>query len=163
MNMKKRGQSQIITTVILILIGITAASLIMSFVIPFIQDKLQSGDCLDVIGHVEISSGYTCYNSSVTSNYTHVQIHIGEIEDLIDGFAIELGGPSSKTFKITNDTHTSINMYGGESFELPGNNEERTYIIAESRTKPESINVYPILKGGNACPASDSVVDIENC
>jgi len=166
MNKKKRGikaQSQIITTVLLILLGIVAAGLIMSFAIPFIKEKLQGGDCLDVISHIEIRSAYTCYNTTAGVNYTHVQIHIGEIENLIDGFAIELGGPSSKTFKITNDTHESIQMYGMGAFELPGDNEERTYVISESRDPPESISVYPILKGGKVCPASDSIVDIEVC
>ena len=167
MNNKKRGnkaQSQIITTVLLILMGIVAAGVIMSFIIPFITNKLQSGDCLDVMGKVEISSGYTCYNTTNNLNYTHVQIHIEEIEDLIDGFAIELGGPSSKTFKITeDDSKEHIQMYGMGIFELPGDNEERTYVINESRDRPESISVYPILKGGKACSSSDSVVDIEDC
>jgi len=163
MPISKRSQSQIITTILLILIGVIAAGIIMSFIIPFIKDKLQGGDCLDVVNKIEISSGYTCYNTTDDLNYTHVQVHIGEIKDLISGFAIELGGPSSKTFRITNDSHSSIEMYGGGEFDLPGDNEERTYVITQSRDKPESISVYSILKNGKACPSSDSIVDIEVC
>jgi len=129
MPISKRSQSQIITTILLILIGVIAAGIIMSFIIPFIKDKLQGGDCLDVVNKIEISSGYTCYNTTDDLNYTHVQVHIG----------------------------------GGGEFDLPGDNEERTYVITQSRDKPESISVYSILKNGKACPSSDSIVDIEVC
>lgn len=161
-EIKNKAQSQIIGTILLILITVIAAGLIMAFVIPFIKDKLpdKSQNCLDVVSKVRISSGYTCYNS--TSKNQSVQIHIDDIRSSIKGFTIELGGPSSKAVKALEDDNSGVKMYGGGSFELPNNTEERTYNIA-STTKPTYIAVYPVLKNNKLCEASDTVVDVEDC
>jgi len=159
----KRSQSQIISTVLLILLVIVAAGLIFAFVVPFVKNRLSSGNCLDVIGKVEISSGYTCYNPS--DENMSVQVHIADIQDLIDGFVIELGGASSKSVKIINNSKgfgSDFFMYGNEGFSFPENNEERTYIIPISN-KPDSIKVYPVLKGGKTCDVSDVATEVETC
>ena len=162
--MKKRGnkaQSQVITTVLLILIGIIAAGVIMAFAIPFIKEKLQTGDCLDVLGKVTIEGGYTCYDGTIQT----VQIKIEDIRDLIDGFAVELGGASSKTTKIVEGNPENVVMYDSDdsdNFEIPNSTTSRTYNITSS-SKPDFIAVYPILKGGKLCSSSDSIVDVEVC
>lgn len=160
----KRSQSQIITTVLLILLGVIAAGVIMTFIIPFIKEKLQSGDCLDVVNKIEIRSGYTCYDGTTGSEKVNVQIHILDISDLITGFKIEFGGTSSKIIEIVDDTDPTeeIKMYDDGKILIPGNNEARTYNITYS-SRPDFIAVYPTLNSGKTCPASDSVVDIEDC
>ena len=158
MPISKRSQSQIITTVLLILIGVIAAGVIMTFVIPFIKEKLQSGDCLEVVNQIEISSGYTCYDGTMQT----VQIKIEDIRDLIIGFAVELGGPSSQTTKIVEGNPENVVMYDGDNFEIPNSTTSRTYNITID-TKPDYISVYPILKNSKICPVSDSVIDIEDC
>jgi flagellin-like protein len=159
---QKHAQSQIVSTVLLILITIVAAGLIMAFVIPFIKDKLpeKNENCLDIISKVTISSGYTCYNSTNIS--ADVQIHIDDVRDSIKGFTIELGGASSKAVKVLEDDNSGVRMYGGGGFELPNNTEERTYII-DTTNKPSYIAVYPVLKNNKLCEASDTVRDVENC
>jgi len=164
----KRSQGGIISAVLLILIVIAAAGIVIIFVIPFVKDKLSSGDCLDVVGKVEISSSdYTCYDSGNTE--MEVQVGIGAVRDLISGFSVELGGASSKTFKIINSTTgiTDVTMYSGGvpvvPIELPGNNEQRTYIFDNILSKPDFIKVYPILENGKACDASGVVSVIDNC
>lgn len=161
-SMSKRSQSQIISTVLLILLSIVVAGLIAAFVIPFVKDRLpgENENCLDVIGKVEISSGYTCYNSTNVS--ANVQIHIYEVRDSIKGFTIELGGASSKAIKVLEDDYLGVRMYGGGEFELPNSTEERTYII-DTTNKPDYIAVYPVLKNNKLCEASDTVRDVENC
>jgi len=159
----KHSQSQIVGTVLLILITVVAAGLIMAFVVPFIKNKLpeQNQNCLDVISKVRISTGYTCY-SSVNTNQS-VQIHIDDVRDSIKGFIIELGGPSSKSVRIIEgENHLGVVMYDGLEFGLPNNTEERTYNIS-SPLKPDSIAVYPVLKNNKLCDASDTVRDVENC
>ena len=99
----KRGQSQIVSTVLLILLVIAAAAIIFGFVIPFVKDKLASGDCLDVAGKVEIGSSHTCYDGSDMQ----VQVEIKDIKGLIEGFTIELGGASTESYKIKNDTQST--------------------------------------------------------
>tara|TARA_Y100000310_G_scaffold160433_1_gene160193 strand:+ start:522 stop:1007 length:486 start_codon:yes stop_codon:yes gene_type:complete len=154
-----KGQSQIVSSVLLILIAIAAAGLIIGFVIPFVKNKLSGGDCLEIINKVKISPRYTCYDDP---NSVLVQIHIDDIRDVIDGFSVELGGPSSKNYNILEDDHTGVSMYEGGSFELPNNTEERTYNMSVT-VKPEYIKVYPILKGGKSCGEADSETDIKDC
>jgi len=160
----EKAQSQIVGTVLLILITVIAAGLIMSFTVPFIKEKLSSGDCLDVLNKVKIRDGYTCYNSTNGINSTNVQIHIDEVRDLIKGFYVELGGPSSKTMKVLLADHPNVVMYGGGNFELPNNTEERTYILyANTLYKPTYIAVYPVLKNTKVCDASSTILEIDYC
>ena len=154
-----KGQSQIVSTVLLILIAIAAAGLIIGFVIPFVKNKLSGGDCLEVISKVEIKQGYTCYSDS---NLMSIQISIGAVRDLIKGFVVELGGASSKSVNILEDDHEEVRMYGGEGFEIPNSTESRTYNISVT-VEPEYIKVYPVLKEGNTCSEADSLIEIRNC
>ena len=59
--MKKRGLSQIITTVFLILISLAAISILAGIVIPWVRNSL-SNECFKMIDKVEIDEGaYACY------------------------------------------------------------------------------------------------------
>ena len=156
----KRSQSEIVSSVLLILLVIVAAMLIFAFVVPFVKKQISSGDCLDVAGKVEISSAYTCYNGTAMQ----VQVHILNIRSLIDGISIELGGASTNNFKIINDaTISGVSMCNGsQTLEVPpADNTERTYVITAD--EPNVVRVYPILKGGKACEASDTITEIEDC
>ena len=160
---KSNAQSEVISSVLLILLVIVATMIIFGFVVPFVKDKLNSGNCLDVTGKIEISSGYTCYNNT---GGMQVQIHVLEISNLIEGVSIELGGASTNNYKIKNGTTiTGVRMCNQPegSLELPPNdNTERTYVIAAANA-PNVIRVYPILKGGKICDASDTATVIEGC
>jgi len=164
MEKNKKGQSQIVSTVLLILLVIATVVIVMGFVIPFVKDKLASGACLDVAGKIEISSGYTCYD--VGDSEMQVQIGIEDIRELIDGFTIELGGASSESFRIENNTQvTDVNMFNGNPIlELPPkDNTGRTYVISNIFDEPDFIEVYPILKGGKVCGGTSPVTSIEVC
>ena len=80
--MNRAGQSEIITTVLLILLSIVGITIIMSFAIPFVKDQLASGDCLDVVDEIKISSNkaYTCYDAAAGS--MRVQIHYSDNSSL---------------------------------------------------------------------------------
>lgn len=164
LNKSKNGQSQIITTVLLILLVLVAVGFIISFVIPFVNDKLESGKCLDVINKVHISNGYTCYKSGTSSGTMQVQVGIAEISSLIDGFAIELGGASSQVVKIIGSSGSGANMCGEAvgTIEVPLDNTERTYLINPS-PKPDFVRVSAILKGGEICPESQTIITVANC
>lgn len=159
---EKHAQSQVVGTVLLILITVVAAGLIMAFVVPFIKEKLPDSDqnCFDIVSKVKIRSAYTCYG--VANKNQSVQIHIDDIRDSIKGFTIELGGPSSRAVKALEDNNSGVRMYGGGTFELPNNNEERTYNISAG-VRPTYVSVYPVLKNSKICEASDSLAEIENC
>jgi len=158
-----KAQSGIIAAVLLILIVIIAAMIVLTFVVPFVKDQLQGGDCLAVAGKMEITTNprYTCYNS--TSEILNIQVHYGDLENLTKGFqlTIESAG-KSKSIEVVPGT-TDVKMYDGGTIELPGKNEERTYNITNITSTPESIEIYPILNSGKTCDASDSATSIALC
>ncbi len=165
----RKAQSQIISTVILILLVLATATIIFSFVLPFVRDKLSSGNCLDVIGKLEIDHNpkYTCYGIDSSEDVTNLslKVQIGDIRDLIEGFNIKLGGAEGKTIKIKNGTAiTGVSMYSDSEIELPEDNGEKIYIIQISE-KPDDIKIYSVLQGGKTCPVEDSILGdyIEDC
>ena len=161
----KLSQSQVVASILLILIVIAAVVVVLTFVIPFVKEQLSGSDCLTVANSqaVEIVNDikYTCYNS--TAKNMSIKIHIGDIEELIDGFVVELSGADSKSFELTIDNPDNILMYSGGVFQLPGKNEERTYIIENIEEKPESVSVSTILKNGKTCETSDVLETVNEC
>ena len=62
----KRGISDVVATVLIILVTVAAATIVWITVIPMIQNKMAPGTaCLDALSQVEIgvAEGYTCYES----------------------------------------------------------------------------------------------------
>ncbi len=170
----KRSQAEVITTVLLVLLGIVAVIIIISFVIPFIKNQISESDCLKVNGKVTITNNhkYTCYDTSVTPPKMRIQIHFGDDANLA-GFAIEVGGATTKTYQVkksgttTTSTPNDVIMYSATAstpaLELPGKNEERTYQIKNVDTQPEKIKVYPILSDGRLCDSFDELDAITTC
>lgn len=167
LSKSKRSQSQVIGTVLLILLVIATITIISAFAIPFVKEQLSNSDCFKLVGKMEIKNNmqYTCYNSSATPKEMLVQVYIADIVDKISGFSIEIGGASSKNFEITSDySSPEVSMYTPGGVEIPGKNEERTYVINNIQELPQSISLYAILKNGKTCdePAY-SVNSVENC
>jgi len=141
-KMNIKAQSQVISTILLILLSISAAALIMAFAIPFVKNQLSSSDCFDVADKLEITNGqYTCYDDTATPKQMLLQVHLKDTDN-IQGFVIELGEASTETYEIKdNNAPPEVTMYNpANPIELPGQNQERTYRI-ESPTKPELIRV----------------------
>jgi hypothetical protein len=159
-----RAQSQIISSLLLILLVLAATAIIAGVVMSLVKKNLSQSDCLDVAGKIEISDGYTCYNTDSSPKEMQIQVHIQSIRDMIDGFAIEIGGATTNSYKILNNSYiTGVEMCNqSAALYLPGNNEERTYTISLAE-KPSSVRVYPILKGGRLCESSDRTNDIQEC
>jgi len=163
-NIPKKAQSGVIGAVLLILIVIIAAMVVIGFIIPFIREKLEGGECVKVAGEMEIKNNlqYTCYNSS--SKSMRVQIHYGDIENLTKGFQISIGSSGgSESFEVYPGTSDNVTMFGVGTIELPGKNEERTYVLGGVATRPETVELYAILKNGKACDPSDSLTSISLC
>lgn len=167
----KRGQSQIVSTVLLILISITAVMIVIGFVVPFIKKQLSGTDCLEVSGKIEIKNNlkYTCYD--LENNQMRVQVHMGDVGNVTKGFqlSIDVEG-STKAFEITKDSDTieNLNMYGSTienpiELRIPQRGGEVTYVISNVNSKPDSITAYPILNNDKMCEASDTLTEINIC
>ena len=167
----KKAQSQIVTAVLLILIVIALAVVVLNFSMNFVKDKLSGTGCFEAVDKVTFtnSNKYTCFNDSDgsvdgTEDHLLLQVHIGDINESISGFLIETGGATTISKEIKEgETADNVTMYGGsETLELPGKNEERTYVFNFTIT-PETVKIYPILTDGQVCEASDILEKIVLC
>ena len=163
-NLKsRRSQSQVVSTILLILISISAIVVIISFVMPLINDQLSESDCFEVLDEVTIvnSPVYTCY----TSGKMNVRIAINENKDL-DGFVIVLGDDiTSESYEIREGVTSvsGVEMYDGNAvIEVPGKKGERTYGITRA-SSPNFVDVYPILKSGKICPSPQTLNNVNLC
>jgi flagellin-like protein len=165
----KKGQSQIVTAVLLILIVIALAVLILNFSTNFVKDKLEGTGCFEAVGQVTFTNSpkYTCFRDTdplSTADHLLLQVHLGDFDDEIAGFLIETGGADTQSIEIRPDgTATGVTMFDGTTtLQLPGKNEERTYIISAA-TSPDSVKIYPILIDEQVCEASDVLESVGLC
>ena len=166
----KKAQSQIVTAVLLILIVIALAVVVLNFSMNFVKDKLSGTGCFEAVDKVTFtnSNDYTCIDTKGTvtkdDDVLNLQVHIGDINESISGFLIETGGATTISREIKEgETADNVTMYGGGgTLELPGKNEERTYVFDFTIT-PETVKIYPILTDGQVCEASDILEKIILC
>jgi flagellin-like protein len=82
---RKRGLSDVITTVMLIALTIIVVGVVWIGVIPMIRDRMGSSDsCMGAEVSVENSQGYTCWDRA--KNISMVQIRAGSIDVNVSGF-----------------------------------------------------------------------------
>ncbi len=145
----KKGMSEVISAVLLILITIAAIFIVSSFVLPFIKKNLQKGQsCLDVRDQAEIdvTSGYTCYTNANTS----VMIKRGNLE--FKGFLVSFTKDGSgKTYEIVSGAVLSgVKMFNqATTLALPKKNGAETYVF--NTPGIERVEVAPILPDGTIC------------
>ncbi len=159
----KHSQGEIVATILLVLLVISAAVILISFVIPFIKDKLSESECFEYAEKVDITNNekYTCYDK--TNQVLNLQVHIGDIDEKsktsIKALTLIVqSGSDSKVFKITppNSSPSGVLMFNDNPvLEIPLKNQERTYKISNINSRPNSTSVYPILNNDREC--SDGV------
>lgn len=168
--LSKRSQSEIMGTVILILIVVSISVILFTFAVPFVKERLAGTNCFDIINQVSFSdTKYTCFDNkndvNANNDEINLQVHFGELNESLEGFLIELGGAASRSIEIKEGiSFNNIKMYNGnynDPLELPGKNEERTYTLLQGY--PEYVRIYPILKGGKTCDVSDVIDKLPLC
>jgi len=161
---KKKAQSEVITTVLLVLIGIVAVGLLSAFVINFVRNNLKSSDCLGLQGEVTINTDEAVTFFNLTSNVSYVVIERSQKDFNLSGVNVILeNDKSSKSYKIREGNNTNIcemitnaNCVFGNSVSLPGtSNPKVTYMINSAndfKTNPvKKVSIVPVLKGEVAC------------
>ncbi len=126
----KRGVSQVIATVLLILITIAAVILIAGLLIPWVKNSLPETSCVDVLGMLEIAEDktYTCYDS--VNMKAKVMLKLGFADVEVRGLIIVLSGEGeSKRFEIIKGENApdGVSMIG--EWRFPEQGESRTYIF----------------------------------
>lgn len=154
----KGGLSPVIAVVLLLLITIIAAGIIVTFVVPFVNDNLESsGECFDVLGDLSFDeTPFNCFNS--TNSRTGFSVRVDN--DAIIGFRVSLQATgSSNAVDIENGTENSeIRMLTDIDFnqplQVPERGGVRTYVSMGIFDKAE---IFPILKGGGKCELADEI------
>ena len=164
---QKRGVSELIATVLLIGVTISAAAMIYSFVVPLIQSNIeQSQKC--VSGLLEITRDYTCYNISSKELYIEIErsnadVNVTGIQILLSGGQSSGGvlikeGPGTKEVR---DFNPSLNLT------IPKKGESNTYVINMTALgfAPESATASALvqLKIGEKLCGVSSQMAVGNC
>jgi len=162
-----RSQSEVITTVLLVLIGIVAVGLLSAFVINFVRNNLQSSDCLGLQGQVTIGTDDAMTFFNLSSSRSRVVIERTQKDFNLSGVNVILendGGAKSYKIRAVNSNEicqisssTVCNYTKGNDIILPGtSNPKVTYEINSSSDFSSSnpvkkISIIPVLKGEVAC------------
>ena len=168
MIIKKKAQSDIIGTILLILLAIVAFTVVAGVAYRIVNDKIESSECQDISTMMHISNKeHTCYH---TGSSIDLQIKIEDIRNRISGIKISIDdGTSLKNFVI-NETDalpagvTLKSGIPGSSIEnLPEDDGALTYQIGGVLFEPRLVAINPIMKSGRLCDESDRITSIRRC
>ena len=158
---QKRGVSDVIATVLILLLTITSIGVLVAVLIPFVQNNLdESGDCLNVRGGISIVKSDSCYmpeDNPITPEIeqirTVVKIKVGNID--IDGIYLifDDGGTPSKSFEIVpGKTFSELN--NNQPLILPQKGGgEKTYTLNNEFFREVSVGA---MVKDKRCPNPDS-------
>jgi len=175
MIQNKKGISDVVATVLIIMITIAAVAVIAGFVVPFVRNSLQkSTECAAYKSYYifDESFGYNCYNGNTHSISIKASFDKSLAEN-VGGIKVVFSDKSgaSKVVEIKNDSVSSqdeggISIKGkpGENLRIPGPGGVITYAysaLAEEHFL--SAEVYPVLKNGRICADSKESIDLMAC
>lgn len=162
---EKRGVSPLISTVLLILVSITAAIIIFTVVVPFVRNTLsESKECFGTLDQLTINteSGFTCYYGT-GNKIVNITIKRGSKEAEIERFKISISGQGTSNMFDIKDGEIRVKMLDGStSIEIPEAGGERTYSLNTTMTEVLYAEVYPVMESGKMCDPTDRA-QIDNC
>lgn len=153
----KRSVSEVITTVLLIMLSVVAVSLLAAFLIPFVKDKLKEKECFDALGKLSIEEGdYTCYNNE----NTFVMVKI-DSDFEIKGLVISLQkNDNSNTYRIFNGTEIDgVRMFDSSlKLRVPTKNKiSETYNFSGTY---DFVEIAPVLQDDKQCKSVSKKISI---
>lgn len=160
----KKALSGVVTAVILIAITLAAGVIVATMINGFVKGQLnKTASCYDIIEKVQINSDFTCYNAS--GSYAQVSLTLGQISpskvliSLIyenESMVYSLY-PDNRTIPgVTNYPNNDIGV------KLPANESGQTYIMSNLPSKPDRIQVAPMM-GETQCEVLDTLGPLDSC
>lgn len=150
--MNKRGISDLVATVLMILIAIVAAGLLGYFLMNWFKANTEKITlCGDSSLSIKTDEGFTCF----TDSDVQIQVSRGSGNVQLAGIQLQISGSgASKTIEVrAGKTKTGVRMYGNQTaLEIPGENEAVTYVVSRSFLKMAEISnvaATPIVKSGD--------------
>lgn len=150
----KRAISDIVSTVLIIMIAVAAIGLIGGLVVPMVRNSLQGGTtCFNALTDISIvtDEGYTCLNG------TNLSIQIGKQSD--NTVVI-----SDLKFVVEDNTGNSISYLASVNATpktFPGNGERKVYTVSNVNVDSTTLSLIPIVKLGNTNKECDSAQKIQ--
>ena len=163
MILNKKGLSQVVGTLLMVLLTIAAIGAVWGVIDAFVNDRLEdTAACYDVYDKVTLNNEYSCYN--VTSDQTYISVEVKDI--IIDSLVVAVAyNGLSDPFELTNQSQiiSNVLMYPSlaNSVSMPGPSSGKTYVLDVSGV-PEKISIAPKISG-NQCDASSSISNIPTC
>jgi flagellin-like protein len=172
MIMQKKAVSALVATVLLILITVAAVGIIWGAIMPMINQATQYGQaCTNARVSISTDMGYTCSNTTGTSNPGFVLVNVKRGAEAFDMQGLQItitGSGTSKSWIIKQNQQartaagvvsTSVGQiptnFSGLNLDVPGMNEARTYIIDTGMTgtaiagTPSAAEAAVIVRVGN--------------
>jgi flagellin-like protein len=162
----KKSQSEVVTSVLLVLIAIAAVTILSAFVINMVKNNLKGTDCFDSMGQITINvdGGWTFFNS--TSKNLYVNVERGSKSFNLTKLAI-IFGTDGEQKSITISPGSNKGVYPADNISnpspiinLPGPGEATTYVINISslsnlKANVSKVSVAPILINDVQCDKAD--------
>ena len=166
----RKGLSEVIATLLIILLSVALIAILAQFIVPFIRDSLnKSTECLNyneyfTFQEVFSSKGgdlrYNCNTDNLTGFMVRAKT---DNESGLIGFnVVLLGEVSSKRLDIRNlPRNGPLRMLnsGLSNIRVPLPGETMTYVY-EKQTGEEqfiSAEIYPVLNSGRICDLGDTI------
>jgi hypothetical protein len=162
----KLGLSDIVVTLILIVISLVAVGIVWGFVNNLINKQITTSQaCYGNNNKVTINPQYTCYETAGTNKYNiRFSLSIGDVS--VDKVIISVSSANAiKSYEITNTLQTVSGLKpvpSGSQVVLPGKNSGLTYNATGFTSTPDLIKIAPVI-GGTQCDTSDTISQIEDC
>ncbi|MBS3094958.1 type IV pilin [Candidatus Pacearchaeota archaeon] len=164
--MKKKGLSDVISTVLLITLTVVLIGVVWVIVGGIVKDKTIAGtSCLDLFEKVKLNEEFTCYDAG--TNTLRVSVDITDLD--VDGILFSVSDLiKSKSFEIKKEPSNvdGVSAYDSSpEVSLPNANDGKDYLVSLSFfgiTNPTSVKIAPKING-NQCEVSDSLDELKLC
>ena len=160
----KKSQAELITSVLLVVISITAVIVLSGFVFNLVNQNLKKSECFNLAGQIQIDTDYSYFRNSSKTFY--LSIKRAETDFNLTGIKIVYGNDkSSKSVNLYSGNSSlgvyNINLDGNIdntnlSIKIPAVGMSRAYAFDILAT--DSVNyaeIYPILIGNQICDKAD--------
>lgn len=177
----RRGISNVVATVLLILLTVAAVAALISFLRPFVHDNLQkSTECIPYQGYYTFQENFVnesgtynfnCYMPSGSNNLIGATISSGtnltqdQMENLA-GFSLVFRNDNgqSSTINVANGKSSNnslggiwrIDSPGATTLSINGPGDTLTYVYNTSNFYTDA-GLYVVLKSGRVCDSPDTI------
>lgn len=161
----RSGLSQIVTTLLFIVLSLVAVGVVWGFVNNLITKQTSANEaCYGNFDKITINNRYTCYELNNGVYNLRFSLSLGEVdvEKVIVGIS---SASATKSYEIPKTLQTVSGLKpvpSGTQVKLPDKNSGLTYNATGFTSKIDSVQIIPVI-GGTQCQISDTISQIENC